>query len=155
MPKRHIDKKGIKMQEIEDKISGQFVLGVIIISIIICVSIALIIVCVKLQQKKLAISTAIFMMALIFIVSFVQVVPYYFDYKYESYLSYTGEFYVEECHSVNRSGAYIVIRFVNTNEIVRYKVLCNINAIEDDSVYTGTIIYSKRSKCLLDVALQE
>lgn len=64
---------------------------------------------------------------------------------------YTGEFYVEECYGVSRSGMFIFVKNPDDKEVTRYHVECAVNEIERDTTYNGYYVYAKNSKTPVDI----
>lgn len=125
-----------------------------IIIFIAVVTLVLIAVCLKIKYRKMAIFTLIGGIVISAALYFTSIFPFQMDVQKEAYITYSGEFYVEECYSSNRSGSYILIRYGEENESARYKVLCDVTEIENATLYQGTFVYSKHSKCLVDIERQ-
>ena len=86
------------------------------------------------------------------IVYFTSVLPYQMDINEKDYIVYTGEFYVEEYFSSNRTEAYMVISIPNEASI-RYMVACEADGVEKDTSYYGTFAYGKRTKALVNIEI--
>lgn len=54
-------------------------------------------------------------------------------------------------YSVNRGGCYILIRSSGETETTRYRVLCDVTEVEDDTNYNGFFVISENSQCLVDI----
>ena len=122
-----------------------------IIAAVVVVTLGLILLCIKVKYKKMAVVALVGGVAISLIAYAFCVYPYQKDINNQSYVTYTGEFYVEEYYSVNRGGTYILISCDSQNNATRYKVLCDVSDIENDKTYNGTFVYSESSKCLVDI----
>ena len=126
------------------------------IIILVCVVVlALIVVCIKFKCKQMIIVSLIGGVLISLIIYSSSILPYQMDIKENSYKTYTGEFFVEEYYFVNRSGTYMLIKLGSEDNSVRYRVLCDVPLIENSKMYNGTIVYSKRSKCLVNIDIIE
>lgn len=132
----------------------QMMVGKVFGIIVILILIILVLMCIKNELKSTAIITVIVGIGVLLILHFFVVSPYKQDVEENGYIEYVGDFYVERAYSVNRGGEFILIK-LGEDKTIRLKSLCNILAVEDDSNYSGTVIYSKRSKCLVDIAILE
>ena len=103
------------------------------------------------KDKKMAIVSLVAAFLISSLMYFVCIYPHEKDINENAYITYTGNFYVEKCYFVNRGGSYIVLKYEDSTKATRYKVLCDVSCIENDTQYYGTIVYSQRSKCLLDI----
>ena len=130
----------------------QMIFGKVIGILIVLILIVLVVMCIKNELKSTAIITVIVGIGMLLILHFFVVSPYKQDIDENGYIEYTGDFYVEKAYSVNRGGEFILIK-LGEDKTMRLKSLCNILAVEDNSNYSGTVIYSKCSKCLVDIVI--
>ena len=105
------------------------------------------------KYKKIAIVILVVSILILSLMYFLCIYPYEKDINEKAYVTYTGNFYVEECFFVNRGGSYILLKYEESNNSIRYKVLCDVSSIENNTEYVGTIVYSQNSKCLIDIQL--
>jgi hypothetical protein len=129
-------------------------LPIVIIIFVAVVTTTLIAVCLKIKYRKMAMITLIGGIVISAALYFTSIFPFQLDVQKEAYITYSGEFYVEDCYSVNGGGTYILIQYGEENESVRYKVLCDVTEIENETVYNGAFVYSQHSQCLVDIELQ-
>ena len=129
-------------------------LPVWLIIIISAIMFTLMVICLKIKYRKMAIFSLIGGLILSVAVYVTSILPFQRDIQEEAFITYSGEFYVEECYSLNRGGTYILIRYGEENESVRYKVLCDVTEVENETGYNGTFVYSQHSKCLVEIELQ-
>ena len=124
------------------------------VSLIILAIFLIIAVCVLslVKDKKIALSSLIAGIVISLIVYFTSVLPYQMDINEKDYIVYTGEFYVEEYFSSNRTETYMVISIPNEASI-RYIVACEADGVEKDTSYYGTFAYGKRTKALVDIEI--
>ena len=85
-------------------------------------------------------------------VYFTSVFPIQRDIRENAYETYTGEFYVDECYG-SKTNVYITIKCGDQNKVKRYTVLCDVKEVENYTTYNGIIVYSKHSKYLLNIDL--
>lgn len=129
-------------------------LPIALLWVVIALSILLIAICLKVQNKKLAVFTLLGGIILSIAIYFTSIYPGQKDINENAFISYSGEFVIEECYAVSRGGTYIFIKCSDQDNAIRYKVLCNVNEIEDNTTYNGTFVYSKHSKCLVAIEMQ-
>ena len=135
-------------------LSNYLKLPIALLWIVIALSLILIAVCLKVKYKRLAVFTLVGGMILAITIYFTSIFPAQKDINENAFISYSGEFVVEECYTVNRGGTHILIKCGEQDDSMRYKVLCSVNEIEDNTTYNGTIVYSKHSKCLVAIEMQ-
>lgn len=126
-----------------------FMIGIIVF--IGCVICALILLCIRVKDKKLLRITCISGIVIMLFMYFICIFPCQKDLKYNAFKTYEGEFYVDRCYSVNRGGCYILIRSSGETETTRYRVLCDVTEVEDDTNYNGFFVISENSQCLVDI----
>ena len=90
---------------------------------------------------------AIAVCALIYITS---VHPYVQDIKNNDYIEYNGEFFVEQENYSGRGPTRVLIRVGDKEKSVRYKNSIEDTEFKDGSLYSGVLVWSKRSKVLVD-----
>ena len=86
------------------------------------------------------------------IVYYLYIFPIKKDIQETSYETYTGDFFVEEYYG-SKTHVYITIKHSNQNKAKRYIVLCDVKEVENYTTYNGIIVYSKYSKYLLNIDL--
>lgn len=83
---------------------------------------------------------------------FFTILPIQKDIKTNAYVSYSGDFFVEDYYYVSRgTWPYILIKLPNEQKSVRYKILGNFKGLKANTTYTGTFIYGKNSKAIIDI----
>ena len=135
-------------------LSNYLILPMTLLGIAIALSIILIAICLKVKDKRLAVFTLIGGIILSIAIYFTSIYPGQKDINENAFVSYSGEFLVEECYSVSSGGTYILIKCGEQDDALRYKVLCIVNEIKDNTTYQGTFVYSKHSKCLVAIETQ-
>ena len=108
----------------------------------------------KLLERNTAIILCVCSLVLSASIYFLEILPVQKDINQQSYIVYDGEFYVKETKSANRSGTYIYIQSSNDSSPIRYEILCDINEINNDTIYTGYFVYSKHSKIIVDIRIE-
>ena len=140
-------------QQFSKLLQGYVSFATWILVFIIVVVLLLFIFCLFVKYKRMAILTIFVGFLLCLVYCCFCIFPYQKDIKDEAYITYTGDFYVQECYFVNRGGNYILLSYDGLDKVVRYKALCDVSLISDDTVYNGTIVYSHNSKCLVDIQI--
>ncbi len=133
-------------------LQGEVFMGKIVLMFVIIVIIGVLILCIKYKLKNMSIVTMITGAAMILICCIFLIYPYQKDIDDNAYTVYTGEFYVVDSYT-DKGGRYVRIKYPNQKENVRYQLLCNDSFSEDETEYEGTIVYSTRSKCIVDIIL--
>ncbi len=142
-----------KLEKYNETLSEYMTFNIWIIIFIALALAALIVVSIIFRLKRCSVVLTIAAVLIILGSYLFCIFPYQRDITEESYEIYEGEFYVESCYFVTRGGTYIIIRHNDSEKEIRYKVLCDVEKIEDDTVYNGKFVYSKHSKCLVDIIL--
>lgn len=75
------------------------------------------------------------------------------DIRQNAYISYTGEFFVEDYYAVKGGGEYIILKTSENGKETKYHYLCDSFLVEAGESYYGTIVYTKYSKSLVDIVL--
>ena len=135
-------------------LSNYLKLPIALLWIVITLSLILIAICLKVRYKRLAVFTLVGGMILAITIYFTSIFPAQKDINENAFISYSGEFVVEECYSVSSGGTYIIIKCDEQDDAMRYKVLCDVNEIDNNTSYNGTFVYSKHSKCLVAIEIQ-
>ena len=133
-----------------DKLKDFIHLGIIIMVFIIVVFIALAIWTCK-DSGKLAVISLLAGLCLSLLAYFTSIFPFQRDINNQSYIEYTGEFYVEKHFATNGGGPYIFIKTNDDKKIVRYNLKCDANNIDFETTYYGTFIYAKNSKTVVNI----
>ena len=140
--------------EYNDKLNDYIKLPTFLIIVVSIVVLFLIFLCVKIKDKKMAWIAFIGGILIVLMIYMFCISPYKQDISANSYEQYTGSFVVEKYYFVNRGGTYILIKLNEKENVVRYKVLTDMPSIQDGTAYNGTIVFSKHSKCLVDIDLE-
>lgn len=109
------------------------------------------ILCLKYKMKDMAIVTVTVFTALIIICCVFLIYPYQKDIEENAYTFYTGEFYVVRSYFSN--GNRVEIKYPDRDKSVIYRVFCDDSFIYSETQYEGTLVYSTRSKCVVDIIL--
>jgi glucan phosphoethanolaminetransferase (alkaline phosphatase superfamily) len=141
--------------EYSDKLNNYIKLPISFIIVVVIVIISLLFLCIKIKYKQMALITLIGGVVISLIIYMFCVFPYQQDVSFNSYEQYTGNFVVEKYYFVNRGGTYVLIRFNEEEDTIRFKVLTDMPSVQEGSTYNGTIVFSKHSKCLVDIDLKE
>ena len=141
--------------EYSEKLNDYIKLPIGLIIVVVIVIIALLLLCIKIKYKRMALITLIGGILICLMIYIFCVFPYKQDISFNSYEEYTGNFIVEKYYFVNRGGTYILIKFNEEEDAIRFKVLTDMPSIQEGFNYNGTIIFSKHSKCLVDINLKE
>ena len=100
------------------------------------------------KELDLQIAFALFFVLLV-VGYLIEVLPYQLDIKQQSYVEYTGEFYVEDYYFGNRDGPFIFIKYPDKEKSIKYKALSNLQGVENETTYNGSIIIAKHSKTVV------
>ena len=138
----------------EERLKSHMNFNVIVLLAIFTVFLVLI-VCLLfwVKDKKLALITFLTSIAISLFIYFSSILPYQIDINKKDYIVYTGEFYIEEYFTSNRTDAYIFIVMPNDEKSIRYTVACDIDEIESDTSYYGYFVYAKKTKALVDIKI--
>lgn len=128
--------------------------NIIVMIIMGVLVVGLVAVCMKYVSSKWAIGTLLFGSIIVASVYFMTVLPIKTDIKNHDYSSYRGDFYVEEYSLGNRRSAYIFIKLPQDDTSIRYKVVCDIGDVSNNSTYKGTFVIANNSKILVDLILE-
>ena len=139
-----------------DKLYSQIKVGIIIISLIVILIVLAFIWMIKnkLLQRNTAIILSVSCLLLATLIYLFEIYPLQKDINQQSYVVYEGNFYVKECKSANRAGTYIYIKSSNSSNVIRYKVSCDVDKINNNTSYMGKFVYSKNSKILVDITVE-
>lgn len=135
-------------------LSNYLKLPIALLWIVVALSLVLIAICLKVKYKRLAVFTLVGGIILSITIYFTSIFPAQKDINENAFVSYSGEFAVEECYTVNRGGTYILIKCGEQDDSMRYKVLCDVKEIKDNTNYYGKLVYSKHAKCLVAIEIQ-
>lgn len=141
--------------EYSDKLNNYIKLPIFLIVVVSVIILFLIFLCVMTKYKKMAWIALVGGILIILMIYIFCISPYKQDISTNSYEQWTGSFIVEKYYFVNRGGTYILIKLNDEENAVRYKVLTDMPSIQDGTTYSGTIVFSKHSKCLVDIDLWE
>ncbi|MGN1446208.1 MAG: hypothetical protein ACI4WV_07915 [Eubacteriales bacterium] len=108
----------------------------------------------KSQTRKSVFSLFLIGVVVSLIVYSIYIFPVQEEIQENEYITYTGEFYVEECYG-SQTRTYITIKYGDQNKITRYTVLCDLKGVEDNKFYHGVIVHTKYSKYLLNIVLYD
>ena len=117
----------------------------------VIIFLGLLIFCLKYKIKNGPILMVIIGFILALTIYLFLILPFQKDIEENAYTTYTGEFYVVGSYFSNAS--YIEIQFPDQEKSVRYHLLCDNSYIDDHTQYEGTLVYSTRTKCLVDIIL--
>ena len=117
---------------------------------IVIFSIACLIVCLRLEWKNGVIMITAFCVFGLIGTYFFEIYPYEKDIEENSYIVYTGEFYIEGFY-FNGGKSLVYIEYPDKDKIIRYRRLCDNTNIDIETWYEGTLVYSKRSNCMVDI----
>lgn len=138
--------------QFNERVSRYLDISIIVIIAMLIVFLILLIVCLKIgaiKDTSVRIAFAAFALLILF-AYLITALPYQLDMREKAYVEYSGEFYVESYFST-KSGMYITIKRPEDKKIIRYRAPGNLTEIEDDTSYTGSFIFSKRSKVLVAI----
>ena len=79
----------------------------------------------------------------------INIVSIRLDISEETYVTYEGEFWVEDTN-YGRGGPSVTLIFQNDKKAKTYKVNPYLDSFEEKNAYSGYVVYSKRSKIILD-----
>ncbi len=140
--------------EYSSKLGNYIKLPIGLIILIALIILFLVFLCMKVKYKSMAVTAFISGVAIILIIYLFSIFPYQKDISSNSYEQYKGSFTVEKYYYINRGGTYILIKF-GEQDAVRYKVLTDMPPIENGTTYNGTVVFSKNSRCLVDIDLNK
>ena len=100
-------------------LSNYLILPMTLLGIAIALSIILIAICLKVKDKRLAVFTLIGGIILSIAIYFTSIYPGQKDINENAFVSYSGEFLVEECYSVSSGGTYILIKCGEQDDALR------------------------------------
>lgn len=75
-------------------------------------------------------------------------VPYILDVNENAYVKYEGEFWAENTEFDLRAGSQPYLKFSEENDFTKYKLRGDVYL--SDGTHTGYVIYSKRSKMIVE-----
>ncbi len=135
-------------------LQSEVFMGRIVLAFVMIVIIGVLILCLKYKLKNMATATVITGAAMILICCIFLIYPYQKDIDDNAYTVYTGEFCVTDRYT-DKGGVYIMIKYPDQKKNVRYQLLCSDPFSDDETEYEGTLVYSERSKCIVDIILPE
>ena len=143
------------LEQYAEKLSHYMKIPIIVIVVVSALmAIAFILVCRFKLLKETYIYFALGCIALI-AAYFLVVFPIQWDIKEKSYVSYSGDFFVEDHYYTNGgSSPYIVIKCQNETKAVKYKISGDFDFIKSNTNYSGKFVYGKRSKAIVDISVE-
>ena len=66
------------------------------------------------------------------------------------YITYKGEFTVESLSYMSKGGHTTYVKFSDSEKAKRYRFNSNLEYLDEDATYDGYVVYSKRSKIIVD-----
>ena len=130
--------------------------NIIMLIVFLCIFIIFSIVLFSLfKEKKIFIYLMPCAAVLCLFVYVTSIFPYQYDIKNNSYVEYTGEFFVEQSNYSNRGPDRILIRTGDEIKSVRYIYAIDDVDVKDNTYYSGKIVWSKKSKVLVDFEATE
>lgn len=119
--------------------------------IMIFILVTLLIFCIINKLKSMVITIVVAGIGIVSIIHFMLITPYKQDIEKSAYIKHVGDFYVERSYGT-RGGDRVLIKF-GEDKTIQLDALCGILELEDNTDYSGTVVYSKYSKCLVDIIL--
>ena len=127
--------------------------NVMILIIVVCIFVIFsFILYLLFKEKKIFIYLALSAVLLCLFVYITSIFPYQYDIKNNGYEEYIGDFFVEQSNYYGSRGgpSYILIRTNNKTKSVRYIYAIDSIDVKDNTYYHGKIVWSERSKVLVD-----
>ena len=129
--------------------------GIVILVILGCMAVAVAIFCLVMKQPGLAFAAVGACAIILLLAFFLGFYPLQKDIDENAYITYEGELYIERCYHPYRSSVYILIKETGADKAIRYKVLCDVDQVRDDTIYFGYFVYAKSSGALVDIYIDE
>lgn len=141
------------MEQYADKLEKIMRLNMGMAALMLVAMLVLVVFCLKFKDTRMAIVSIVGGIAIVLAMYCFCLYPYQKDINEQAFITYHGEFVVEDYYYVGRGGAYILLQCPEEQKSVRYQVLCDVPEVENGRVYQGEFVYSKRSKCLLNIEI--
>lgn len=125
----------------------------VILLIVFCLMVFVVLKFVK--DIKLAIITASVGVVISLCVYSFCIYPIQKDLNDQSYITYEGEFYIEEFKTMNRTSTYVFIKTPENEKAIRYTLVGDISNFENHLNCKGKFVYAAKSKFLLEVSINE
>ncbi|MBQ7935776.1 MAG: hypothetical protein IJ333_05450 [Clostridia bacterium] len=136
--------------EYAEKIAQKMNLYLIFMIIVLTILLGFIIYFVIQKDKKSIYLPLISGIILAILVYFPLIYPAQNDIKENAYITYVGEFYVEETWRSQRGfDSFICIKCLNEEKTTQYKMSNKLN-VENNTEYSGYFVYGKNSKIMVD-----